>query len=126
MPPTQPKPWNGGIKLAHAAATLFTGSLASLAGPLTLASVAIAGTVTLVTALATSSDDAVPSVKELTSAAREMGDSMEEAGNNYDATLSNMEATASVADQYISKLEAIEAATNGMTEIGRASCRERV
>lgn len=104
-----------GIKLAHAAATLFTGSLASLAGPLTLASVAIAGTVTLVTALATSSDDAVPSVRELTSAAREMGDSMEEAGNNYDATLSNMEATASVADQYISKLEAIEAATNGNT-----------
>lgn len=104
-----------GIKLAHAAATLFTGSLAGLAGPLTLASVAIAGTVTLVTALATSSDDAVPSVKELTSAAREMGDSMEEAGNNYDATLSNMEATASVADQYISKLEAIEAATNGNT-----------
>ena len=104
-----------GIKLAHAAATLFTGSLAGLAGPLTLASVAIAGTVTLVTALATSSDDAVPSVRELTSAAREMGDSMEEAGNNYDATLSNMEATASVADQYISKLEAIEAATNGNT-----------
>ena len=104
-----------GIKLAHAAATLFTGSLAGLAGPLTLASVAIAGTVTLVTALATSSDDAVPSVKELTSAAREMGDSMEEAGNNYDATLSNMEATTSVADQYISKLEAIEAATNGNT-----------
>ena len=106
---------SAGIKLAHAAATLFTGSLAGLAGPLTLASVAIAGTVTLVTALATSSDDAVPSVKELTSAAREMGDSMEEAGNNYDATLSNMEATASVADQYISKLEAIEAATNGNT-----------
>ena len=51
----------------------------------------------------------------MTSAAREMGDSMEEAGNNYDATLSNMEATASVADQYISKLEAIEAATNGNT-----------
>ena len=106
---------SAGIKLAHAAAMLFTGSLAGLAGPLTLASVAIAGTVTLVTALATSSDDAVPSVKELTSAAREMGDSMEEAGNNYDATLSNMEATASVADQYISKLEAIEAATNGNT-----------
>lgn len=106
---------SAGIKLAHAAATLFTGSLAGLAGPLTLASVAIAGTVTLVTALATSSDDAVPSVKELTSAAREMGDSMEDAGTKYDATLSNMDATASVADQYISKLEAIEAATNGNT-----------
>lgn len=100
---------SAGIKLAHAAATLFTGSLA-------LASVAIAGTVTLVTALATSADATVPSVKELTSAARDMGDSMEEASESYDSTLSNMAATASVADQYISKLEAIEAATNGNTD----------
>lgn len=107
---------SAGIKLAHAAATLFTGSLAGLAGPLTLASVAIAGTVTLVTALATSADATVPSVKELTSAARDMGDSMEEASASYDSTLSNMAATASVADQYISKLEAIEAATNGNTD----------
>ena len=102
---------SAGIKLAHAAATLFTGSLAGLAGPLTLA-----GTVTLVTALATSADATVPSVKELTSAARDMGDSMEEASASYDSTLSNMAATASVADQYISKLEAIEAATNGNTD----------
>jgi len=107
---------SAGIKLAHAAATLFTGSLAGLAGPLTLASVAIAGTVTLVTALATSADATAPSVKELTSAARDMGDSMEEASESYDSTLSNMAATASVADQYISKLEAIEAATNGNTD----------
>ena len=107
---------SAGIKLAHAAATLFTGSLAGLAGPLTLASVAIAGTVTLVTTLATSADATVPSVKELTSAARDMGDSMEEASASYDSTLSNMAATASVADQYISKLEAIEAATNGNTD----------
>jgi hypothetical protein len=77
---------SAGIKLAHAAATLFTGSLAGLAGPLTLASVAIAGTVTLVTALATSADATVPSVKELTSAARDMGDSMEEASESYDST----------------------------------------
>ena len=77
---------SAGIKLAHAAATLFTGSLAGLAGPLTLASVAIAGTVTLVTALATSADATVPSVKELTSAARDMGDSMEEASASYDST----------------------------------------
>lgn len=107
---------SAGIKLAHAAATLFTGSLAGLAGPLTLASVAIAGTVTLVTALATSADATVPSVKELTSAARDMDDSMKEASASYDSTLSNMAATASVADQYISKLEAIEAATNGNTD----------
>ena len=45
-----------------------------------------------------------------------MGDSMEEASASYDSTLSNMAATASVADQYISKLEAIEAATNGNTD----------
>ena len=38
-----------------------------------------------------------------------------EAGTDYDTTLSSMEATASVADQYIGKLEAIEAATGGNT-----------
>lgn len=101
---------SAGIKLAHAAATLFTGSLAGLAGPLTLASVAIAGTVTLVTALATSADATVPSVKELTSAARDMGDSMKEASESYDSTLSNMAATASVADQYNNVL--VESAEN--------------
>lgn len=105
-----------GIKAAQMAATLFTGTLAGLAGPLAIAAVATAGVVTVVTALATSSDDSVPPVKELTSAARDMGDSMEEASASYDSTLSNMAATASVADQYISKLEAIEAATNGNTD----------
>ena len=44
-----------------------------------------------------------------------MGSSMDEVSDTYHSTLSNMEATASVADQYISKLEAIEAATNGNT-----------
>lgn len=59
--------------------------------------------------------DGVPHVRELTSAARDMGSSMDEVSDTYHSTLSNMEATASVADQYISKLEAIEAATNGNT-----------
>lgn len=104
-----------GIKAAQAAAVLFSGTIGAVAGPLAIAAVATAGVVTAVTALATSADDSVPPVKELTSAARDLNDSMEEAGIKYDATISNMEATASVADQYISKLEAIEAATNGNT-----------
>ena len=54
-------------------------------------------------------------MQELTTAAHNMGNAMKEAGTDYDTTLSGMEATASVADQYISKLEAIEAATGGNT-----------
>ena len=65
--------------------------------------------------LSSAANDTVPSVQELTTAAQNMGSAMKEAGTDYDTTLSSMEATASVADQYIGKLDAIEAATGGNT-----------
>lgn len=106
---------NAAIKIGTAVVPLFTGMLGPAAPA--IVAVALAGTALtgVIAGLSGAADESVPPVKELTSAARELGDSMEEAGTKYDATLSNMDATASVADQYISKLEAIEAATNGNT-----------
>lgn len=77
---------------------------------------AVAGVVGVVTALATAADAGVPSVKELTEAARDMQDAMEEAGVTYKETATQTLATAEVASIYIDKLEEIEAATNGATE----------
>ena len=70
----------------------------------------------VVTALATAADDSVPSVKELTEAARDMQEAMDEAGATYEETAHQTLATAEVASIYIGKLEEIEAATNGATE----------
>ena len=103
------------IKIGSAAMGLFSASL-GVTAPI-LAGVVIAGTAlaAVIGGISGAADDGVPHVRELTSAARDMGSSMDEVSDTYHSTLSNMEATASVADQYISKLEAIEAATNGNT-----------
>ena len=103
------------IKIGSAAMGLFSASL-GVTAPV-LAGVVIAGTAlaAVIGGISGAADDGVPHVRELTSAARDMGSSMDEVSDTYHSTLSNMEATASVADQYISKLEAIEAATNGNT-----------
>lgn len=103
------------IKIGSAAMGLFSASL-GVTAPV-LAGVVIAGTAlaAVIGGISGAADDGVPHVRELTSAARNMGSSMDEVSDTYHSTLSNMEATASVADQYISKLEAIEAATNGNT-----------
>ena len=103
------------IKIGNAAMGLFSASL-GVTAPV-LAGVVIAGTAlaAVIGGISGAADDGVPHVRELTSAARDMGSSMDEVSDTYHSTLSNMEATASVADQYISKLEAIEAATNGNT-----------
>ena len=87
------------------------------AGTVTLGTAALAagGVAAVVALLSSAANDTVPSVQELTTAAQNMGSAMKEAGTDYDTTLSSMEATASVADQYIGKLEAIEAATGGNT-----------
>ena len=103
------------IKIGSAAMGLFSASL-GVTAPV-LAGVVIAGTAlaAVIGGISGAADDGVPHVRELTSAARDMGSSMDDVSDTYHSTLSNMEATASVADQYISKLEAIEAATNGNT-----------
>lgn len=77
---------------------------------------AVAGVVGVVTALATAADAGVPSVKELTEAARDMQEAMDEAGATYEETAYQTLATSEVASIYIGKLEEIEAATNGATE----------
>lgn len=74
---------------------------------------AVAGVVGVVTALATAANAGVPSVKELTEAARDMREAMDEAGATYEDTATQTLATAEVAGIYIDKLEQIEAATNG-------------
>lgn len=100
---------NAALKLSKALAPALT----TIAPVLGTAALAAGGVAAVVALLSSATNDTVPSVQELTTAAQNMGGAMKEAGTDYDTTLSSMEATASVADQYISKLEAIEAATGG-------------
>ena len=102
---------NAALKLSKALAPALT----TVAPVLGTAALAAGGVATVVALLSSAANDTVPSVQELTTAAQNMGSAMKEAGTDYDTALSSMEATASVADQYISKLEAIEAATGGNT-----------
>lgn len=66
---------------------------------------ALAGVAGAVAALATATRDTIPSVKELTEAARDMQDTMDAAAVTFDGTVSSTMAAAGVADTYISKLD---------------------
>ena len=103
--------YTAAVKIAAAATALVPG-----AGQIMAITAAVAGVVGVVTALATAADAGVPSVKELTEAARDMQEAMDEAGATYEETAHQTLATAEVASIYIGKLEEIEAATNGATE----------
>ncbi|MDE7053608.1 MAG: phage tail tape measure protein [Oscillospiraceae bacterium] len=103
--------YTAAVKIAAAATALVPG-----AGQIMAITAAVAGVVGVVTALATAADDGVPSVKELTEAARDMQEAMDEAGASYEETANQTLATAEVASIYIGKLEEIEAATNGNVE----------
>ena len=92
-------------KLAAAAAaflTTVTPGVNVIMGVAAAVGVVTAGIVALASSAA---NDAVPSVKELTEAARGMREAMDDAGESFEATASKTTATADVADQYISKLE---------------------
>ena len=102
-------------KVAAAASALLSASIPGV-NIIMGVTAAVAGVVGVVTALATAADDGVPSVKELTEAARDMQEAMDEAGATYEDTANQTLATAEVASIYIGKLEEIEAATNGATE----------
>lgn len=102
---------NAALKLSKVLAPTLT----TVVPVLGTAALAAGGVAAVVALLSSAANDTVPSVQELTTAAHNMGNAMKEAGTDYDTTLSGMEATTSVADQYISKLEAIEAATGGNT-----------
>ena len=99
-------------KVAAAASTLLSASIPGV-NIIMGVTAAVAGVVGVVTALATAADAGVPSVKELTEAARDMQEAMDEAGASYEETANQTLATAEVASIYIGKLEEIEAATNG-------------
>ena len=102
-------------KVAAAASALLSESIPGV-NIIMGVTAAVAGVVGVVTALATAADAGVPSVKELTEAARDMQEAMDEAGATYEDTANQTLATAEVASIYIGKLEEIEAATNGNIE----------
>lgn len=97
-------------KIAAAASAILTAAIpgVNVIMGITAAVAAItAGIVALATAAA---NDAVPSVKELTEAARGMREAMDEAKATYDDTVTSTMAAAGVADTYIGKLEEMDAA----------------
>ena len=92
-------------------AALFTGPVGAILG----GAAAVAAVTAAVVGFVTAADDGVPSVRELTEAARELDGTLEAAAGTYDSTASSVIAAANVADTYISKLEQM-----GSYEIGRA------
>ena len=97
-------------KLAAAAAAFLatvTPGVNVIMGVAAAMGVLTAGIIALASSAA---NDAVPSVKELTEAARGMREAMDEAKAAYDDTVTSTMAAAGVADTYIGKLEELEAA----------------
>lgn len=97
-------------KLAAAAAAFLatvTPGVNVIMGVAAAVGVLTAGIIALASSAA---NDAVPSVKELTEAARGMRETMDEAKATYDDTVTSTMAAAGVADTYIGKLEEMEAA----------------
>lgn len=97
-------------KIAATASAILTAAIPGvnvIMGVTAAVAAITAGIVALATAAA---NDAVPSVKELTEAARGMREAMNEAKATYDDTVTSTMAAAGVADTYIGKLEEMEAA----------------
>lgn len=101
------------VKLA---AALKLGALFAAAGPLMLGVAAFGALTAAVVGFVSAANEGVPSVKELTDAARELGDALEDADKSYQASATDIAATAAVADTYISRLEALEAVTDRTDE----------
>ncbi len=97
---------NAAIKLFQKfkLAELFT-----TAWPLLAVAGGVAALTAAVVALNEATRDGGPAVRELTEAAREMRSVMENASDAYDETATATQAAASVAENYIRKLEAMEA-----------------
>ena len=103
--------YTAAMKLASIASAAFAATTGVALAPILAVTAAVAGVVAVVAALATAAaNDAVPSVKELTEAARGMREAMDEAKATYDDTVTSTMAAAGVADTYIGKLEEMEAA----------------
>lgn len=96
-------------KLATPAMAAFNAVMAM--NPAVLITAGIVGATTAIVALVALTDnEAIPSVKELTEAAREMNETMDEAKAAYNETVTSTMAAANVADTYITKLEELETA----------------
>ena len=94
------------VKIANAVTAAFDTVSSVALGPIFAVTAAVAAVTAGIVALATAAaNDAVPSVSELTEAARGMKDAMDEANTTFESTAAQTAATAEVADQYITKLE---------------------
>lgn len=99
------------IKAATAAKALFAAASITSLGPIAAVVAGVGALAGVIAAVATAAkDDAVPSVKELTEATEDMQEVMDEAQATFNDTASSTMAAANIADQYITKLEEMEAA----------------
>lgn len=95
-------------KVATAASAAFTAILDT--NPIFLAITAVAALAAGIGILvATLKDDAVPSVKELTTAAAAMEETFEASNSKYEQTSTAIEGTALMAEKYIARLKELEA-----------------
>ena len=99
---------NAALKVFQAlnVAALFTGPAGAILG----GSAAVAGLTAAVVGLVTAANEGVPTVRELTEAARDMQGAMDEAGASYEEAATQTMAAAEVAGLYINKLEELETA----------------
>lgn len=98
------------VKIATAFSAAFFATTGAALAPILAVTVAVAAVTAGIVALASAANEGVPSVKELTEAARAMSDTMDAATATYDETVTSTLAAADVADTYIGKLEEMEAA----------------
>ena len=98
-------------------ATMFGGAV----GPIMLGVTAVAALTAGIVALSDASkDDAVPSVRELTEAARELDSAMSNARAACDDTVTTTEASANVANNYIDRLDEL----NSLSKLSAEQQRE--
>ena len=98
-------------------ATMFGGAV----GPIMLGVTAVAALTAGIVALSDASkDDAVPSVRELTEAARELDSAMSDARSACDDTVTTTEASANVANNYIDRLDEL----NSLSKLSAEQQRE--
>ena len=98
-------------------ATMFGGAV----GPIRLGVTAVAALTAGIVALSDASkDDAVPSVRELTEAARELDSAMSDARAACDDTVTTTEASANVANNYIDRLDEL----NSLSKLSAEQQRE--
>lgn len=95
--------------LAAKASALFTAAIPGL-GPIMAVATGIASVVSAIVLFTDSTNESIPSVKELTAAAREMSDAMDAAAETFDSTYTSTLATVNMAETYIEMLEDLEAA----------------